>query len=226
MSAITWQGCGLFRQAVDDGNRRVARQLLHRLVIEDADHDGVDIAREHARRIGDALAASKLHFGAGEHDRLAAEFAHATSKDTRVRVEGRSKIIASVLPASGRGVGGSPLTRSDFIAAVASMMARSSRRHAEKIEEMPAGAAGAATLMPPRARFAGRALQAAASGIEAAHALAQFFLRKDEGGSRRTILSPAGIVEQLLRPRSGGEFGVGAPQASRRASNLRRVSPR
>lgn len=64
------------RQAVDDGHRRIFRKLQQRIVIEDADHDGVDIARQHACGVGDGLAAAELHLGTGEHDGLAAKLAH------------------------------------------------------------------------------------------------------------------------------------------------------
>jgi hypothetical protein len=46
-------------------------------MIEGADHDGVHVARQDARRVGDALAAAELHLLAGEHQGLAAELAHA-----------------------------------------------------------------------------------------------------------------------------------------------------
>src|SRR3954454_23070822 len=65
------------RQSVDDGNGGVRGKLEQRLVVQNADHDGVDIARQHPRRVGDGLAAAELHLGAGQHDRLAAELAHA-----------------------------------------------------------------------------------------------------------------------------------------------------
>jgi hypothetical protein len=39
----------------------------------------------------------------------------ATSKETRVRVEGLSNTMASCFPASGRSRGGSPLARARFI---------------------------------------------------------------------------------------------------------------
>ena len=65
------------RQPVDHRHGGVGCKLQQRVMIEDADHDGVDIARQHAGGIGDGLAAAKLHLRAGQHDRLAAELAHA-----------------------------------------------------------------------------------------------------------------------------------------------------
>src|SRR6266481_6857249 len=65
------------RQPVDDGHGGVGRQLEQRLMIENTDHDGIDITRQHARGVGDGLAAAELHLGAGQHDRFTAELAHA-----------------------------------------------------------------------------------------------------------------------------------------------------
>ena len=42
-------------------------KLQQRFVVENADHDGVDVARQHARGIGDGLAAAELHLGAGDN---------------------------------------------------------------------------------------------------------------------------------------------------------------
>jgi hypothetical protein len=41
-----------------------------------ADHDGIDVAREHLGRVGDRLAAPDLHVRVVERQRLAAELAH------------------------------------------------------------------------------------------------------------------------------------------------------
>ena len=65
------------RQAVDHRHGGVLAPAPSALVIERADHDGVDVARQHARGVGDGLAAAELHLLAGQHDRLAAELAHA-----------------------------------------------------------------------------------------------------------------------------------------------------
>ncbi|MPN23163.1 hypothetical protein SDC9_170551 [bioreactor metagenome] len=48
-------------QAVDYGDRAVFRKILHVAVGIGTDHDAVDHAREHARCIGDRLAAAKLN---------------------------------------------------------------------------------------------------------------------------------------------------------------------
>ena len=64
------------RQPVDHRHRGMAREFGHRLVVEDADHDRVDIARQHARGVGQRLAAAELHFLRGQQHRLAAELAH------------------------------------------------------------------------------------------------------------------------------------------------------
>ena len=63
-------------QRVDHRNGGVLGQLQHLAVVEDADHDRVDEARQHLRGVADGLAAAELHLGAGEHQGLAAEFAH------------------------------------------------------------------------------------------------------------------------------------------------------
>ena len=101
-SAMSWQGCVSSVSPLITGTVAFSASSSSRCVIGRADHDRVDIARQHLGRVGDRLAAAELHFGAGQHDRLAAELAHPTSKETRVRVDGLSKIIASTLPSSGR----------------------------------------------------------------------------------------------------------------------------
>src|SRR5213596_2163635 len=47
-------------EPVDDGNRRLARQLLHLGVIEGPDHDAADVAGQHPRGVGDRLAPPQL----------------------------------------------------------------------------------------------------------------------------------------------------------------------
>ncbi len=77
MSAMIWQGWVSSVKRVDDGHGRVLGKLQHAVVIGGADHDGVDVARQHLRRVADRLRAAELHFRAREEQRLAAELAHA-----------------------------------------------------------------------------------------------------------------------------------------------------
>ena len=60
-------GVAAVGQAVDDGYRGVRGEFDQRVVAVGADHDGVDVARQHARGIGDGLAAAKLQVGVIEH---------------------------------------------------------------------------------------------------------------------------------------------------------------
>ena len=81
-SAITWQGCDCLVRPLMTGI--VAFAAISRFVlVEDSDHDRVDVARQHARGVGDGLAAAELHFGSGQHDRLAAELAHRRHRTRR-----------------------------------------------------------------------------------------------------------------------------------------------
>ena len=74
------------RQPVDHRNGRVPGQLAHHVVVEQADHHRVDIAREHARGVGDGLLAGELHVAAAHHDVAAAELRHADIEgDARAR---------------------------------------------------------------------------------------------------------------------------------------------
>jgi hypothetical protein len=70
-------GMGAARQPVDDRHGGVRGELQQRIMVENPDHDDVDITRQHARGVGDGLATAELHFGARQHDRFAAELAHA-----------------------------------------------------------------------------------------------------------------------------------------------------
>ena len=69
-------GMRLLGEAVDDRNGRVGRHFEHVVLAQNADDDRLDVARQHARGVGDGLAAAELHFRACQHDRLAAELAH------------------------------------------------------------------------------------------------------------------------------------------------------
>ena len=139
-----------------------------------------------------------------------------TSKDTRVRVEGLSKIIASTRPASGR-AGRDPAgaRRSFLMLAAASSMPRSSepgmslrsrkcrgpgdravmRRLAARPRRLPAACDDWRSISPQAA-----SRRRTASPISASVTIS--------GGSSRTTLSPAAIDQQVLRPRGRHEVAV------------------
>ena len=73
-------------EPVDHRHVGVLRQLLDVLVRERADHDAVDVARQHARRVGDRLAAAELHVARREKERVSAELVGADlERDARAR---------------------------------------------------------------------------------------------------------------------------------------------
>ena len=58
-----------------------------------------DVARQHERRVADRLAAAQLHLALAQHDGVAAQLArHRPRTRSRVRVEGFSKISATLRP--------------------------------------------------------------------------------------------------------------------------------
>jgi hypothetical protein len=62
-------------QAVDDGHRRVLGQLADLTDVVGAQHDRVDVARQHAGGVLGRLAAAHLHVLRGQHDGVAAHLA-------------------------------------------------------------------------------------------------------------------------------------------------------
>ena len=67
----------LVGQAVDDGDRGVLRELLDLGLLEGADHERGEEAREDERRVAVRLAARKLELGRGQEERHAAELRDA-----------------------------------------------------------------------------------------------------------------------------------------------------
>ena len=65
------------RQRIDDRDARPLCKLLHAVMAERADHDAVEVARQHARRILDRLAAPELQVAVRQEQRLSAELVHA-----------------------------------------------------------------------------------------------------------------------------------------------------
>ena len=79
-------GMRLVGEPVDDGNRRRFRQLDQALMPLRAQHDRVDITRQHARGVADGFAVPELQIAAAQHHRLAAHLAHAdVERDARAR---------------------------------------------------------------------------------------------------------------------------------------------
>ena len=58
------------------GIERVAGELLDVVLVEGADHDPVDVAREHGRGVLQRLAAAELQVAGGEVERVPAELRH------------------------------------------------------------------------------------------------------------------------------------------------------
>ena len=127
----------------------------------------------------------------------------ATSKDTRVRVEGRSKIIARVLPASGRSLRG----RFAFMArATIDHLAQVHGRHVDQVEEVAdrvhrATVSFGCLLM--------RMAEPRAGAVEAFDTFGDFLLVDNErrqqphdviAGRHRDHLFGAQRVDQLGRP--------------------------
>ncbi len=65
------------RQAVDHGDVGRVRELVDVGLLEGADHDPVQVARQHSARVPDRLAAPELQVAGGEIERRAAELEHA-----------------------------------------------------------------------------------------------------------------------------------------------------
>src|SRR5450631_3966546 len=178
------------RQAVDHRHGGVFRQFGDRLVVENADHDGVDEARQHARGVGQRLAATELHFLRGQQNRLAAELTHGD-------VEGHAGAGRGLVENHGQRLAGqrlgddAALARGLHGAAVADNPGQFGLRDIDQIEEMPHAVAGhdATCLARGRAcasRVQARSMRAMASAISCSPMIS--------GGSSRTTLSPAATV--------------------------------
>ena len=98
-SASAWQGCSKSESEFTTGHGGGAREHLQPLLLEGPQHDRVDVAGQHAAGVLDRLAAAQLELGRGAGPpRARRAGATATSNETRVRVDGFSKISATDLP--------------------------------------------------------------------------------------------------------------------------------
>ena len=68
---------GAVGQGVDHRHAGVFGELHELRMLGRADHDDVDVARQHARGVGDRLAAAEMRVDRRQHNGLAAELAHA-----------------------------------------------------------------------------------------------------------------------------------------------------
>ena len=206
-------GMGVVGQPVDHRDGGVLGQFEQPIMRGGADHDRIDVARQHLGRVGDRLGAAELHFRAGSMIVSPPSWRMPTSKETRVRVEGLSKIIASTLPSSG-------------LVALAGLQPRLAGRgvvqHGAQIAGGNGGQVGemADTIGHPsdapavvssrRPRPACR--DGSGAGPDAVERLADLRRRETvSGGSRRTTLSPAGTASSFWSRSAAIELGVRAP---------------
>src|SRR5262245_5372234 len=168
----------------------MARKLGDRLMIEDADHDCIDISRQHPRGIGERFTASQLHFLGGEKGGLPAELSHGDIErypgPRRWLVEhhrqcfsGKRRAIgaASALPLHG-------LAQID-------QMAKDRLRDVDQIQKMPDAVRGHDATLAARACVSASFAQARSMHPTACVISFSPIMR---GGSSRTTLSPAATV--------------------------------
>ena len=148
-------------------------------MVENADHDGVDIARQHARGIGDRLAAAELHFLPGEHDDVAAELAHRDiERHARARrglVEDHRQRLAGERLVGARAIAFDALLHG---AALLDHPAQFGDRNFGQIEKVPRRR----SAHPTAPCFLGflRAGKLRAGALEHAHRVADFVLADDQ----------------------------------------------
>ena len=181
------------------GTVALARQLEEVVLAEDADDDRIDIARQHARGVGDGLAAAELHFGAGQHDRLAAEFAHAEVERhagaRRGPVEDHGQCLPGErTPGGRRALHARLLHRRRQVEDAPSSAADRSRR-----SRKCRGAAWTGAFMRSSVDRDEEALfDRGASGVETPHAFGDFLLGDDERRQQPHDIVAGGNDQNLL----------------------------
>src|SRR3954467_11484872 len=196
-------------QPVDHRHGGVARKLHQRPVIENADHNRIDIARKNARGIRDGLSAAELHFLSGEHDDIAAKLAHRDIKrHARARrglVEDHRQRLAGERLVRGRAIALDALLHG---AALLDHPAQLGDRNFRQIKKVPQRR----SAHPAAPAFTGscsrtRRVQARSSMPIASPTSASVTI---SGGTRRTTFSPAPTASRCS-PRSAstsGPFGA------------------
>ena len=186
------------RQPVDHRHGGMLRELEQHVVLEGADHDGVDIPRQHAGGVGDGLAAAELHLLAGQHDGVAAELAHRdVERDPRA---GRRLVEDHRQHFSGDRRARSDCRRADAArlhgAAVLDDAAQLAGGDVDEVEEV--ARLGAHGVAPPAAALSRwlRSIRAAAPSMRwIASAISGSSMIS--GGSMRTTLSPAAAASSF-----------------------------
>ncbi|AHZ22785.1 hypothetical protein BM92_09080 [Haloferax mediterranei ATCC 33500] len=105
---------GVVGQAVDDGCAGVFGDFEQVVVVEQAGHDGVAVATQHAGRIGERFAVAELDVFGAEKERVTAQLGHPRFEgDTRAgarlleehrqRRSGQSRLVVAGLDGGGAG---------------------------------------------------------------------------------------------------------------------------
>ncbi len=193
-------------------------------MLERADHDGVDVARQHARGVGQRLAAAELHFLAGEHDHVAAQVMHGdVERDPRAGrrlVEDHRQRPPRKRPAHGEPRAARLFQRARQIDHAPQI----ARLQLGKIEEMAdavrAGAGAGHSAAPRRACATSPAssfVQAADSRFMASPTSASPTM---SGGTSRTTFSPAATTSKFSVAAGGDEIRIGHQHADAQEQSL------
>src|ERR1700730_10594565 len=212
---------GAPRQPVDHRNGGVARKFDQHVVIERADHDGINIARQHACRGGDRLSAAELHFLAGQHRGLAAKLAHCHIE--RHPGTGRRLVEDHCQHLTGDCLVGRATPALFHGAAVLDNGTKVARRNIDQIEKMtrPRAHEFTSTASLPASCFSrcARSIRSAARSIRLiASAISGSSMIS--GGSIRTTLSPAATARRFSAriASTNSPFGHAATRPSSRPS--------
>src|SRR6516165_8459623 len=169
-------GMGAPRQAVDDGHGRVRGEFQKSVMVENADHDGVDITRQHARGVGDGLAAAELaHADIERHPRPGRGFFEDHRQ--RLALKRLLRLLALLLRGLQRGLHGH--ARREH---VAKLLGRD-LVEVEKMTQCLAHCVAACFDLSPESAVQARSSRCTPSSISASVTIS--------GGSSRTTFSPA-----------------------------------
>src|SRR6478736_4273855 len=165
------------------------RQFQQHFMIKNANHDGIDVARQDASGVGDGFTATELHFLPGQCNRVSAEL-------TDCDVEGHPRACRRLVEDHGQHFAGERATRGDVWAVLLHGTARVDHaaqfagRDVDEIQEManlavhPVAPDTFGLLLSDRSiALAARSRRSIPSEISLS--------LMTSGGSNRTTLSPA-----------------------------------